>query len=71
MRSRMALCEHGLAQTSMQFGMQLCCAGGAGPIAAHNFKFSGIRNGIDPDLWDTESNMFLETGYDAETVIEV
>uniref|UniRef100_A0A7S3R3Z4 starch synthase n=1 Tax=Dunaliella tertiolecta TaxID=3047 RepID=A0A7S3R3Z4_DUNTE len=44
--------------------------GGAGPIAAHSYKFSGIRNGIDPDLWDTESNMFLETGYDAETVVE-
>jgi glycogen synthase len=46
-------------------------AGHAGPIAAHNFKFSGIRNGIDPDLWDTETNMFLETGYDAEHVVEV
>jgi len=46
-------------------------AGGAGPIAAQNFKFSGIRNGIDFDMWDTENNMFLTQGYDAEHVVEV
>lgn len=46
-------------------------AGGAAPIAAHNFKFCGIRNGIDPDLWDPDNNLFLPVNYDAERCDEV
>lgn len=44
--------------------------GGHGTIAAHSLKLRGIRNGIDPDIWDPETDMFLPMHYTSETVKE-
>ena len=32
---------------------------GHGAIAPHYFKFHGIRNGIDPDIWDPYTDNFI------------
>jgi len=44
--------------------------GGHGAIAAHNLKLRGIRNGIDPDIWDPETDMFLPLHFNSESVVE-
>eukprot|EP00955_Chlamydomonas_euryale_P100621 365296-Chlamydomonas_euryale.AAC.29 len=44
--------------------------GGNPVIGAHTHKFMGIRNGIDPDLWDPENNQWLPMPYTAGTVVE-
>ncbi|KAG8043554.1 hypothetical protein GUJ93_ZPchr0458g22821 [Zizania palustris] len=43
---------------------------GHGAIAPHHFKFHGIRNGIDPDIWDPYSDNFIPVHYTSENVIE-
>ena len=40
-------------------------------IAAHAAKFMGIRNGIDPDIWDPENDNLLPMPYTASNVVEV
>ncbi|PNW82516.1 hypothetical protein CHLRE_06g282000v5 [Chlamydomonas reinhardtii] len=44
--------------------------GGAPIIAPHGHKFMGIRNGIDPELWSPEENIFLPVKYSSEDVVE-
>ncbi|KAG2492408.1 hypothetical protein HYH03_009353 [Edaphochlamys debaryana] len=44
--------------------------GGAPIIAPHAHKFMGIRNGIDPELWSPEENIFLPAPYSSENVVE-
>lgn len=44
--------------------------GGQPVIAPHNGKLKGIRNGIDIDIWDPETDSFLPKGYTPETVVE-
>lgn len=44
--------------------------GGHPSIAPQGHKFVGIRNGIDPELWSPEDNMWLTRTYDAETAVE-
>ena len=44
--------------------------GGHGCVAAHNAKLRGIRNGIDPDIWDPETDMFLPMNYTSTNVVE-
>jgi len=39
--------------------------GGHPAINAHLHKFMGIRNGIDPDIWDPELDPFLEHKFTA------
>lgn len=39
-------------------------------IAPHHGKFFGIRNGIDPDIWDPSEDPLLPLGYTAESVVE-
>ena len=46
-------------------------AGGHAVVAPHLHKFCGIRNGIDPELWDPENNQWLPQPITAETVAEV
>jgi len=36
-------------------------------IAPNAFKFSGVRNGIDPDIWDPSNDPFLPVPYDSKT----
>ncbi|KAF0892509.1 hypothetical protein E2562_016815 [Oryza meyeriana var. granulata] len=43
---------------------------GHGAIAPHYFKFHGIRNGIDPDIWDPYSDNFIPVHYTSENVVE-
>ncbi|TVU14860.1 hypothetical protein EJB05_38356 [Eragrostis curvula] len=43
---------------------------GHGAIAPHYFKFHGIRNGIDPDIWDPYTDKFIPVHYTSENVIE-
>jgi len=40
---------------------------GHGAVAAHLTKLYGIRNGIDPELWDPEDDPFLPMPYSSET----
>jgi len=44
--------------------------GGNAAIAPNNGKLKGIRNGIDIDIWDPETDVFLPMGYTSETVVE-
>lgn len=44
--------------------------GGNAAIAPNNGKLKGIRNGIDIDIWDPETDIFLPMGYASETVVE-
>ncbi|XP_052181468.1 starch synthase 3, chloroplastic/amyloplastic isoform X2 [Diospyros lotus] len=39
-------------------------------IAPHLYKFHGILNGIDPDLWDPYNDKFIPISYTAENVVE-
>ncbi|KAL0442939.1 UNVERIFIED_CONTAM: Soluble starch synthase 3, chloroplastic/amyloplastic [Sesamum latifolium] len=39
-------------------------------IAPHLFKFHGILNGIDPDIWDPYNDKFIPISYTSENVIE-
>lgn len=41
---------------------------GAPEIAPHHAKFFGIRNGIDPDIWDPAEDAFLPRGYTVESL---
>lgn len=43
--------------------------GGSPVIAPHLLKFCGIRNGIDPELWDPENNLFLPAPITPENVV--
>jgi hypothetical protein len=44
--------------------------GGNPVIASQTHKFIGIRNGIDPELWDPENNQWLPVGYSSKNVVE-
>ena len=44
---------------------------GNGVIAPHLRKLYGIRNGIDPELWDPEADKFLPLPYGPESVSQV
>ncbi|XP_074580048.1 starch synthase 3, chloroplastic/amyloplastic-like [Curcuma longa] len=39
-------------------------------ISPHLFKFHGIVNGIDPDIWDPYNDHFIPVSYTAENVVE-
>ncbi|KAI3966739.1 hypothetical protein MKW92_038736 [Papaver armeniacum] len=39
-------------------------------IAPHLHKFHGIRNGIDPDMWDPYNDAFLPISYTPDNVVE-
>lgn len=39
-------------------------------IAPHLYKFHGILNGIDPDIWDPFNDKFLPVAYTSENVVE-
>ncbi|KAF8031437.1 hypothetical protein BT93_D0599 [Corymbia citriodora subsp. variegata] len=39
-------------------------------IAPHLFKFHGILNGIDPDIWDPYKDKFIPIPYTPENVVE-
>eukprot|EP01018_Ginkgo_biloba_P009244 Gb_31910 [translate_table: standard] len=39
-------------------------------IAPHQYKFHGILNGIDPDIWDPYSDPFIPTAYTFENAVE-
>ncbi|XP_071742541.1 starch synthase 3, chloroplastic/amyloplastic-like [Rutidosis leptorrhynchoides] len=39
-------------------------------IAPHLYKFHGILNGIDPDMWDPFNDKFLPVSYTSENVVE-
>jgi starch synthase len=39
-------------------------------VAPHSGKLLGIRNGIDVDIWNPETDQFLPVGYTVETVEE-
>ncbi|CAM0902904.1 unnamed protein product [Alopecurus aequalis] len=43
---------------------------GHGSIAPHYFKFHGIRNGIDCDIWDPYNDSFIPVHYTSENVVE-
>lgn len=47
--------------------MQIC---GLPAIANEFYKFVGIRNGIDCDIWDPENDQFLPMPYSARNVVE-
>ena len=40
--------------------------GGHPAVAPHSEKLMGIRNGIDVDIWNPETDQFLPVGYNAE-----
>jgi len=41
------------------------------PVVSGNLqKFYGVRNGIDPDIWDPEIDSFLPVKYNAENCVE-
>lgn len=44
--------------------------GGHPSIAPHLYKFHGILNGIDPDIWDPYNDKFLPVSYTSENVVE-
>jgi starch synthase len=39
---------------------------GSSVIGANLDKFTGVRNGIDPDIWDPETDAFVPVKYNAE-----
>ncbi|XP_078433725.1 starch synthase 3 isoform X2 [Wolffia australiana] len=39
-------------------------------ISPHLYKFHGILNGIDPDIWDPYNDNFIPVPYTAENVVE-
>lgn len=39
-------------------------------IAPHRYKFHGILNGIDPDIWDPYNDPFIPMAYTKENVVE-
>ncbi|KAJ4828577.1 Soluble starch synthase 3, chloroplastic/amyloplastic [Turnera subulata] len=39
-------------------------------VAPHLYKFHGILNGIDPDIWDPYNDKFIPVSYTSENVIE-
>lgn len=39
-------------------------------IAPHRYKFHGILNGIDPDIWDPYNDKFIPVSYTSENVVE-
>uniref|UniRef100_A0A803RB02 starch synthase n=1 Tax=Cannabis sativa TaxID=3483 RepID=A0A803RB02_CANSA len=39
-------------------------------IAPNLYKFHGILNGIDPDIWDPYNDKFLPLSYTSENVVE-
>lgn len=39
-------------------------------IAPHLYKFHGIVNGIDPDIWDPYNDKFIPIQYTSENVVE-
>ncbi|KAI3456459.1 hypothetical protein Pfo_013122 [Paulownia fortunei] len=39
-------------------------------VAPHLFKFHGILNGIDPDIWDPYNDKFIPVSYTSENVVE-
>lgn len=39
-------------------------------IAPHLYKFHGIVNGIDPDIWDPLNDKFIPISYTSENVVE-
>lgn len=41
-----------------------------GSIAPHYFKFHGIRNGIDSDIWDPYNDNFIPVHYTSDNVVE-
>ncbi|CAN1811135.1 Soluble starch synthase 3, chloroplastic/amyloplastic [Linum perenne] len=43
---------------------------GNGAIAPHLYKFHGILNGIDPDIWDPYNDQYIPVHYTFENVIE-
>ncbi|BBN03016.1 starch synthase [Marchantia polymorpha subsp. ruderalis] len=43
---------------------------GNGVIAPHLHKFHGIRNGIDPEIWDPYTDPFIPVAYTTESVTE-
>ncbi|SPT20048.1 unnamed protein product [Triticum aestivum] len=43
---------------------------GHASIAPHYFKFHGIRNGIDSDIWDPYNDNFIPVHYTSENVVE-
>lgn len=45
--------------------------GGTPLIAPHGGKFVGIRNGIDPDLWDPASNQWLPLPYGESDISDI
>lgn len=45
-------------------------AGAHPSVAPHSYKFCGIRNGIDLDLWDPENNQWLPVGFSDQNVEE-
>ncbi len=45
-------------------------AGGNPVISSQTHKFMGIRNGIDMELWDPETNPFLPKPFNADSVVE-
>jgi hypothetical protein len=45
-------------------------SGGNPTISSQTHKFMGIRNGIDPDLWDPENNQWLPMPFSSKNVVE-
>ncbi|KAF3451724.1 hypothetical protein FNV43_RR07820 [Rhamnella rubrinervis] len=39
-------------------------------IASHLYKFHGILNGIDPDIWDPYNDSFIPMSYTSDNVVE-
>ncbi|XP_020268803.1 starch synthase 3, chloroplastic/amyloplastic isoform X2 [Asparagus officinalis] len=39
-------------------------------ISPHLYKFHGILNGIDPDIWDPYNDNFIPVAYTSENVVE-
>jgi len=39
-------------------------------VAGELHKFHGVRNGIDPDIWDPETDAFLPVPYNADSMVE-
>jgi len=39
-------------------------------VAGNLHKFHGVRNGIDPEIWNPSTDMFIPMKYDADTVVK-
>ncbi|KAK2974832.1 hypothetical protein RJ640_005616, partial [Escallonia rubra] len=39
-------------------------------VSSHLYKFHGILNGIDPDIWDPYNDKFIPVNYTSENVVE-